>query len=154
MTILQRLFASGGEEVLLDTLTITANGNVYRLIDAYEDITLGGEVFTACAMSLKLPKRNTDGAQSLSFTLSNIMGEASQVLRTAIENQTGITVRYRLFTSADLNLVEEDYTMDLKSASWNNLQIELTCGYMGILDTAWPRNRYTLIFSPGIRWIS
>ena len=153
MTILQRLFASGGEEIAFDTLTIVANRNTYRLVDEYEDKTLGGETFTACAMSLKLPKRNTDGAQSLKFTLSNINGTSSAEIRTALENQTGITVQYQKFTSDDTMTAAESYTMDLKSATWTNLQIELTCNYMGIIDTAWPRNRYTLIFSPGIRWL-
>lgn len=153
MTILQRLFASSGEEVTLDTLTIVANGTTYRLVDAYEDITLAGNVYTACAISLKLPKRNTDGAQSLKFSLGNITGEASAAIRASVNAGTQITVQYQLFTSADLDTVEEDYTMTLKSATWTNLQIDLTCSYMAVLDTAWPRDRYTLIFSPGIRWL-
>ncbi|ELK8856266.1 DUF1833 family protein, partial [Escherichia coli] len=60
---LSRLYASGGEEVLLHTLEIDTGGtSIYRrlwLVQSFEDITAmvdgAQRTFTACAMELSLP---------------------------------------------------------------------------------------------------
>lgn len=154
MTLLNRLMVSGGSEVLLTSLDININGNTYRIIDAYEDVTLGGNVYTACALELHLPKRNTDGSQSLKLAISNIQGVGSTQLRTAIEAGTKGTVTVTTYTSDDLdNPVGDSYTMDITKASWTALQVTLTCAYMNILDKAFLRKRYTLSFAPGLRWM-
>ena len=154
MTALNTLFTSGGDAVILEGLEITINGTIFRVIEAYEDVTLSGEVYTACGLQLSLPKRNTDGAQDLKFTISNITGTVSTQLRAAIESGSQGTVTVRTYTSDDLNTeAETAYTMTLKKASWTMLQAEITCSYMNMLDTAWLRHRYTLAFAPGIRWL-
>lgn len=37
---------------------------------------------------------------------------------------------------------------------WTATEVQITAGYMNILDTAWPRFRYTLPVFPGLRYIS
>lgn len=154
MTILDRLLTSGGEEVILYGIDIAINGTTFRVIDAYEDITLGGNLYTACGLQLTLPKRNTDGAQDLKFTISNITGEASVQLRKAIADGTQGTVTVNTFTSDDLTTPADDaYTMTIKKASWTALQADITCSYMNMLNTIFARRRYTLSFAPGIRFL-
>ncbi|EIC82010.1 DUF1833 family protein [Serratia sp. M24T3] len=154
MTIIDRLYASGGDEVILDTLSIDIGSQQFNLVQAYEDITLGGVTYTACAMDLALPERSTEGAQDLEFTLGNITGEGSAAVRTALENLTEATVTFRRFTSDDLTTpAETPYSMTLKSADWTNLQIKLTASFMNVLDTAWPRMRYVLSRFPGLRYL-
>ena len=46
------------------------------------------------------------------------------------------------------------YTLKIKSGSWTATEVQITAGYMNILDTAWPRFRYTLPVFPGLRYIS
>lgn len=45
----------------------------------------------------------------------------------------------------------ESYKERLASAA---LQAQITAGYMNVLDTAWPRFRYTLNEYPGLRYMS
>lgn len=154
MSIIDRLYASGGDEVILDTLEIRIGDQQFNLIEAYEDIVLGGVTYTACAMDLSLPERSTEGAQDMEFTLGNITGEGSAAIRAALEELTEAAVTFRRFTSDDLNTpAETPYTMTLKTADWTNLQIKLTASFMNVLDMAWPRLRYVLSKFPGLRYL-
>ncbi|AFE60779.1 hypothetical protein Q7S_23086 (plasmid) [Rahnella aquatilis HX2] len=160
MTILNRLYASSGNEVIIETLQINIGDEVHYLCKGYEDITAateGGDTvtFTACAIDIALPARNSDGTQDLQFAISNIDGEVSTAIRIALDNLSGATLKYRNYISTDLNApASTPYTLAVKSGSWTALQVQIKAGYMNILDTAWPRYRYTLPNFPGLRYLS
>jgi hypothetical protein len=89
MTILNRLYASSGPEVIIETLQITIGDEVHYLCNGYEDITATTEngdtvTFKACAMDVALPARNADGTQDLKFALCNVDGVVSTAIRNAI----------------------------------------------------------------------
>lgn len=160
MTILNRLYASSGEEVIIETLQINIGDDVLYLCDGYDDITATTETgdvltFTASAIAVALPARNSDGTQDLQFAVSNIDGEASTAIMKALDNLDGAAITYRKYTSDDLSLpAEPPYTLTVKSGYWKGATAQITAGYMNVLDTAWPRYRYTLPFYPGLRYMS
>lgn len=160
MTILNRLYASSGSEVIIETLQINIGDEVHYLCKGYEDITAvteGGDpvTFTACAIDIALPARNSDGTQDLQFAISNIDGVVSTAIRSALDNLSGATLKYRNYISTDLTApASTPYTLAVKSGSWTALQVQIKAGYMNILDTAWPRYRYTLPHFPGLRYIA
>lgn len=160
MTVLNRLYASSGEEVIIETLQINIGDDVYYLCKGYDDITAtteGGDVvtFTACAIDIALPARNSDGTQDLQFAIDNINGVTSTAIRNALDNLQGATLTYRNYISTDLAApASVPYTLAIKSGSWTALQAQITAGYMNVLDTAWPRYRYTLPDYPGLRYMS
>jgi hypothetical protein len=91
MTRLNRLYASSGPEVIIETLQITIGSDVHYLCQGYEDITATTEngdtvTFTACAIDIALPARNADGTQDLKFALCNIDGVVSTAIRNALAN--------------------------------------------------------------------
>lgn len=160
MTILNRLYASSGSEVIIDTLQIGIGDKTLYLCDGYDDIAakteLGNDVtFTASAISVSLPARNSDGTQDLQFAAGNINGEASTAVREALDNLQGASITYRRYTDNDFSApAERPFTLKLKGGNWTAVQANFTAGYMNILDTAWPRYRYTLPLFPGLRYIS
>ena len=160
MTVLNRLYASSGPEVLINTLQINVGNDVYYLCQGYEDITATDEsgnslTFTACAIDVALPARNTDGTQDLKFAISNVDGIVSTAIRNALNSLNKATVTYREYISTDLSAPSSTpYTMSIKSGQWTSLQVQITAGYMNWLDTAWPRYRYTLPDHPGLRYLS
>ncbi|WP_114078838.1 DUF1833 family protein, partial [Enterobacter hormaechei] len=86
MTILNRLYASSGEEVRIETLQINIGTGVYYLCKGFDDITAtteSGEVvtFQAAAIDIALPARNSDGTQDLQFAIDNIDGTTSTAIR-------------------------------------------------------------------------
>ncbi|KFD19711.1 hypothetical protein GTPT_1642 [Tatumella ptyseos ATCC 33301] len=160
MTVLNRLYASSGPEVLINTLQINVGDDVYYLCQGYDDIVATDEsgnslTFTACAMDVALPARNTDGTQDLNIAISNVDGIVSTTIRNALNSLSGATVTYRQYISTDLSAPSSTpYTMAIKTGQWTSLQVQITAGYMNWLDTAWPRYRYTLPDHPGLRYIS
>lgn len=160
MTILNRLYASSGPEVIIETLQINIGDAVHYLCKGYEDITATTEngdtvTFIACPMDIALPARNADGTQDLKFALCNIDGVVSTAIRKAINDRNAASLAYRSFISTDLTApAAVPYTLAIKSGYWTATEVQITAGYMNVLDTAWPRYRYTLPSFPGLRYIS
>lgn len=160
MTILNRLYASSGEEVIIETLQINIGPEIYYLCKGFEDITAtteNGDVvtFKAAAIDIALPARNSDGTQDLQFAIDNIDGVVSTAIRNALGNLTGATLTYRNYVSTDLTApAAVPYTLAVKNGYWTATQAQITAGYMNVLDTAWPRYRYTLPYYPGLRYMS
>lgn len=160
MTILNRLYASSGSEVIIETLQINIGSTVHFFCKGYEDITAtveNGDVlpFSAAGIDIALPARNSDGTQDLQFAISNIDGEVSTAIRKALANLEIGSLTYRQYVSTDLSApATVPYTLAIKSGSWTAIQAQITAGYMNVLDTAWPRFRYTLNECPGLRYMS
>ena len=160
MTILNRLYASSGSEIIIDTLQIVVGSNTYWLTKGWDDITAHIEdgttqTFTACGIDIALPARNADGTQDLKFAISNIDGTVSTAIRNALDALSTARITYRNFVSSDLTApASKPFTLTIKSGYWTATEGQITAGYMNILDTAWPRYRYTLREHPGLRYIS
>lgn len=160
MTVLNRLYASSGEEVIIETLQIDIGDDVYYLCKGYDDITAVTEngdtvTFIASAIDIALPARNSDGTQDLQFAIGNIDGVVSTAIRNALDDIKGASLTYRNYVSTDLTApASVPYTLAIKSGSWSATVAQIIAGYMNVLDTAWPRYRYTLPNHPGLRYMS
>ncbi|EBY2984671.1 DUF1833 domain-containing protein [Escherichia coli] len=159
MTILNRLYASSGQEVIIETLQINMGEQQYFLCTGYDDITAITEsgdrvTFVACAMDIALPKRNADGTQDLQFAISNIDGVVSTAVRNALDDISSASIIYRHYLSSDLSApASPPYTLSIKSGHWTAMQVQITAGYLNVLDLAWPRYRYTLNNFPALRYM-
>lgn len=160
MTILERLYASGGAEVEHETLAISVGERTHYLTKGWEDVTAMLEtgqtvLFKACGMDVAKPARNADGVQDLRFALSNIDGLVSTEIRAALADRLAMTVTLRVYLSTDLLApVKRPLSMVIKGGQWSATEVQITAGFMNILDTAWPRDRFNLTNHPGLRYIS
>lgn len=158
-SVLNRLYASGGDEVIIDTLQINVGGQSYWLTRGWDDITVTLEMgskatFTGSAIDVALPARNPDGTQDLKFAISNIDGVVSTAIRNALDNLSNASLTFRRYISTDLLApASPPFTLVIKEGSWTATEVQITAGYMNILDTAWPRFRYTLPLFPGLRYL-
>ncbi|HBL7061453.1 TPA: DUF1833 family protein [Klebsiella oxytoca] len=158
MTVINRLYASSGAEVIIGTLQVNIGGQSHYLCEGYEDILATTEegnavIFKACAIAFSLPARNEDGTQNLKFTLCNIDGVVSTAIRSAIDTITTASIIFRKYISTDLSApAEPPYILPVKGGSWTPLAVNITAGFKNVLDYAWPRDRYTLTYFPGLRY--
>lgn len=157
---LNRLYASSGPEVIIETLQITTGSDVHYLCKGYEDITAvteSGEkvTFQHCAIDIALPARNSDGTQDLQFAICNIDGVVSTAIRKALIDKTRSSLIYRNYLSTDLAApASPPYLLSIKDGYWTATVAQIKAGYVNVLDTAWPRYRYTLPQYPGLRYMS
>ena len=159
MTILNRLYASGGTEIEIPTLQITDGVVTHYLTNGWDDVTATLETgetvtFVAFGMDLALPARNGDGTQDIKFALCNITGEISEYIRTVLREKRVCDLAYRTFISTDLSEpAEPPHWFKVKGGQWTATQVDITAGYFDLLNTAWPRALYNLSNFPGLRYI-
>jgi len=160
MTIIDRLYASSGSEVLIATLEVVIGDKSHFLCEGFDDIqayTESGDLVTyiACGIEFSLPARNEDGTQDLKFVLCNIDGVVSTEIRSSLETLSSARIIFRKYIDTDLSApAEPPYSMPVKGGSWTSLTVSITAGFKNILDYSWPRYRYTLPDFPGLRHIS
>lgn len=159
MTILNRFYASSGPEVEVATLELRAGAQVWQLVRGYEDVrarTETGELvtFRAASIDVAMPARNADGTQDLALVISNVEGQASTAIRRALRDREEMQVVCRFYLHPDLSApAKPPVSMKIKGGSWTRHAVNLTAGYMNLLDTAWPRERYTTSLAPGLRYL-
>lgn len=161
MSILDVVRASGGADVIIPTLELScpAWAESVFICAGYVDQVFVTEdartlTFTACPMELALPKRSADVNETITIALDNVRGLAQQRCDEAKEAQATIRVTTRLYLDSDHSYpAEKPFTMDVLSVSMKSATVQLSCGYLDLVNTAWPRDRYTLEFSPGVAYL-
>lgn len=162
MSVLNRIFASGGREVVIPTLEIAcaAWDEPILLCNGFEDHVCITEdarelTFTAAPIEVALPKRNTSGTQTLTFAIGNVSGIAREKIEQALDTGEMIRLTLREFLDTDksapagapLKFVVRDVTMERAT-------VQVTAAFFDLINTAWPRMFYTPDFAPGLKYIS
>lgn len=160
MTILERVFASGGTEVVIPTLELTcpAWDEPILLCNGYENQTCTTEdgrtlTFLASAIAVALPKKNTQGTQTLNFAIDNVTGEAQKLIDKAMDSGERVTLTFRHYVSTDLSEpAEPPFKFVVKEGSMQGPTLNVSAAFFDMINTAWPRNFYTADFAPGIKY--
>lgn len=161
MSVLDRLYASGGPEVIIDTLEIASEAwaDSYRFCTGYDGLELTDEtgrtaLFTAVGISLALPKKSNTGTQSLTFSIGLVDGEAQRAIESALENGTACSLTYRVWTSNDFSTpAQAPYYMTVNGGSMEEDRLTIQAGFFDMINVAWPRDRYTTDFAPGLTYL-
>jgi hypothetical protein len=162
MTILERVFASGGTEVVIPTLELSCaawdapillcNGFENHICTTEDARTL---TFVASAIAVALPKRNTQGTQNLTFAIDNVTGEAQHLIDTALDAQEMVHLTFRHYLSTDKSApAEPPLKFVVKSGEMEGSALRVTAAFFDMINTAWPRNFYTADFAPGLKYFS
>lgn len=161
MSILDIVRASGGPDVVIPTLELSCPiwAESLYICAGYEDITAITEssatvTFQAAGIDVSLPKKNNDGTQKLAFAIDNVRGDAQRLINDAKEVDARITITYRTYLASDLSApAEKPYVMTALSATMKGPVVEISAGYFDMINSAWPRDRYTAEFAPGLKYI-
>lgn len=161
MSLIDEVYSSApADYVLIPSLEILVPGfEPIRIVAAYQDYSLTDEnsitnLFKAAPFDYKEPAKNTTGQQNLSFIIGNVTGEAQRAVDYALENNVQTPVIWRCHLSTDLTApAKPPYKMTLLGGQFQAGNIQIDAGYFDPLNYAWPRNRYTNDFAPGLRYI-
>jgi hypothetical protein len=161
MTILERVFASGGTEVVIPTLELTcpAWDAPILLCNGYENHTCTTEddrvlTFVASGIAIALPKKGTQCTQVLNFAIDNVTGEAQKLIDQAIESGERVTLIFRHYLSSDLSApAEPPYRFVVREGGMEGSTLNVSAAFFDMINTAWPRNFYTADFAPGIKYL-
>ena len=161
MTILQQLCASSGTAVIIPTLELSCSSwaSSILLTTGYDDVTATDEngtskTWLASGIDIALPKRNAEGAQSLTFAIDNITGEAQSKIDAALSASATVYLTFRKYVSSDLTApAETPLKFSVTGGTIERLQVQITAGFMSMTDYAWPRDVYNSTFAPGLKYL-
>jgi len=156
------LRASGGTDVEIPTIELSSTAWVdsLYLCAGFEDrafiLETGATVlFVATGLDATLPKKSNDASQVLGVAIDNVRGEAQRRLDAAKAISARVVMTYRLYLDSDPSSpAERPMVMDVLSFSAKGPTIELQGGYFSLINSSWPRFRYTTDFSPGIKYLT
>lgn len=161
MSILDIVRASGGPDVEIPTLELTCPAwaaSVF-ICAGFDDQVCTLEdgrtvTFQAAGLDVSLPKKSNDGGQSLGVAIDNVRGDAQALVDQAKDAQALITLTYRSFLDSDHSApADKPIRMQVLSVSIEGPKVQFTAGYFDLINTAWPRDRYTVDFAPGLAYL-
>jgi len=160
MSVLETVYASGGD-IIIDTLELScpAWSSSIFICNGFENHTCIDEddreiTFIAAGIAVALPKKNNSGAQMLTFAIDNITGEAQGLIDDALEAEERVTLIYRAFLASNKTVpADTPYRMTVLSGDMQGSVIHIQAGFFDLLNTAWPRDKYTASFAPGLKYI-
>lgn len=158
---LKRLYASGGSEVLLYLIELQSAAwpDSIRIARGYDNPTVTTEdgrtlTFTGAGIDVALPKKDASGNQNVRFAIDNVTGEAQQLIETAIDAGQKITLTLRTYISTDLAAPADfPFVATVKSASFDTGTVQVDAGFFDLINTSWPRDLYTTVFAPGLKYM-
>lgn len=161
MTILEQVFASAGPDVIIVTLELScaAWADPILICGGFEDQTLTTEdartlTFVAAGIAVALPPKNNRGGQALTFAIDNVTGEAQQLIDAALEAEEKVTLTFRHYLASDKTQpAEPPYVFTVTGGEFKGSTVQIAAGFFDAINTAWPRDLYTLDFAPGIKYL-
>lgn len=160
MTILATVYASAPtDELLIPTLEIRVPGlTSLRICNGYEDHYLYVDgvrrLFEAGPLSVALPAKNTTGQQTIRFGVSGVNGVAQQYVDAALAADGISTMVFREYLLSDTSApARKPYVMTIVGGGFEGSEATFEGSYYDLLNSAWPRERYTAQTAPGIRFL-
>ena len=159
MSTLKKSYASATDEIIR-TLEIKPSGSPpIRVCTGYVDrlLTLEDDTeaeFIAGPLSIKRPSKSASGQQNLSLSIANVTAQGQEAIEAALESGGEVPCIYREYLASDLSApASNPYRMTLRGGTLQGIMIQIEAGYFDLLNTQWPRDRYTAERFPGLRYI-
>lgn len=160
-TLIERVYASAGSEVIIDTIELACPAWTESLyiVKGYEDMLLGLDgvtykSFMAAPIAIALPKKSNQGNQTLNFAIDNVTGQAQRLIDTAMEASERITLTFRRYLNVDLSAPSErPFYATVLGGNVTGTTVQIEAGFQDILNLAWPRDLYTSVFAPGLKYL-
>lgn len=160
MSIIKTVYASAPtDQVIIGSLEILVPGlDPLRVAADFESHWLGVDgvmqLFEAGPLSIALPSRDTRGNQALRFGVSGVSGQAQRYVEDALKASAPSTMIYREYLSSDKTApASRPVTMDIVGGYFEGPDAIFEGSFYDLLNSAWPRERYTSITAPGIQWL-
>lgn len=159
-TSLRTVYASAPTDVvLISTLEIELPGENIRLVSDYAEMLLGVDgvmqLFEPCALDISLPAKDNSGNQSLQFAIGIVDDDRINALvESALNAGVEIYLTYREYLSTDTSApASSPIRMTVLGGEFNQDNFGIEASYFDLLNTSWPRERYTLLNAPGTKYL-
>ena len=151
---LNEIYASGGQ---LPVVTLSINNSeigTLRYVLDNQPRQISGQTFEASAFTVQLPERSESGFTDLSFSICGVNGECFQYVRSALSSHatTYITLQHR--HPEDLTSVLYELTLTVTGGQITREAATFTASFCDMLNTEFPKLRYTAQNAPGLKYVA
>ncbi|WP_138436507.1 DUF1833 family protein [Marinobacter shengliensis] len=159
MTTIKKAYASATDEVIRTLEILVSGADPIRVCTGFVNrlLTLEDETeaeFIAGPLSIKRPSKSASGQQTLYLSIANVTSQGQEAIEAALESGEEVPVIYREYLASDLSApATNPYRMTLRAGGFQGIMIQIEAGYFDLLNTQWPRRRYTADEFPGLRYI-
>ena len=140
----------GQTSEIYHTLIVLSGGGITtrRYVNNYEDVTSGGDTYTAAAFDARLPDDVEDRIPDVNIVIDNV----DRVLMEDIRSATSAPdITLSVVLQSDPNTVEVGpFSFKIRAVDYNALAISGTLKYEDILNEAFPKVSYTPLTFPGL----
>jgi len=150
---LNEIYASGGQ--LPDvTLDIENNeiGNMHFIL-AYEDKIINDIKYTASAFSVQLPERSDSGFTDLAFSICGVSGQCYDYIKRALASHATTYLTLKQWHSETKELLYT-LTLTVTGGQLTRDQANFTASFCDMLNTEFPKLRYTANNAPGLKYVA
>lgn len=160
MSLLAQVYIEGGD-VILNVIELWSSAWPDRivLVQDYVGHTFITEddrtiVAQPSGMAIALPKRDATGAQNLNFAIDGVRVEATELLRSAIDQGDEVFMTFRRYLFSDLTEpAEKPIHFIVRSFTAQADHVEITAGMFSLIDMRWPRQVFDSVNSPCLKYV-
>lgn len=150
---LNEIYASGGQ---LPAVTLTVeNEEIGELnfILAYEDKKIDDVLYHASAFTVQLPERSDSGFTDLAFSICGVSGQCYSYVRSALMSHTTTYLTLKQWHSETGELMYQQ-RLTVTGGQITRESANFTASFCDMLNTEFPKLRYTVNNAPGLKYVA
>lgn len=150
---LNEIYASGGQ---LPAVTLTIeNEEIGELnfILAYEDKKIDNVLYHASAFTVQLPERSDSGFTDLAFSICGVSGQCYSYVRSALMSHTTTYLTLKQWHSETGELMYQQ-RLTVTGGQITRESANFTASFCDMLNTEFPKLRYTVNNAPGLKYVA
>lgn len=151
---LNEIYASGGQLPAV-TLTIanTAVGTLRFILDN-QPRKINGDTYEASAFTVQLPERSDSGFTDLSFGICGVNGACYSYIKKVLQSDvpTYVTLQHR--HPEDASIILYTLTLTVTGGQLTRDTATFTASFCDMLNTEFPKLRYTVQNAPGLKYVA
>ena len=150
---LNEIYASGGQ---LPAVTLTIeNEEIGELnfILAYEDKKIDDVLYHASAFTVQMPERSDSGFTDLAFSICGVSGECYAYVRRALMSHTTTYLTLKQWHSETGELMYQQ-RLTVTGGQITRESANFTASFCDMLNTEFPKLRYTANNAPGLKYVA
>ena len=150
---LEEIYASGGQLPIV-TLDIENDeiGNMHFIL-AHENKTLNDIEYTASAFTVQLPERSDSGFTDLAFSICGVSGQCYSYVRSALMSHTTTYLTLKQWHSETGELMYQQ-RLTVTGGQITRESANFTASFCDMLNTEFPKLRYTVNNAPGLKYVA
>ncbi|MEE3423646.1 MAG: DUF1833 family protein [Succinimonas sp.] len=150
---LNEIYASGGQMPVICLTISNQEIGTLRFILGHEDREISGQTYRAAAFTIQLPERSDSGFSDLSFSICGVNGECYRYIRQALASGVPTYLTLTQYHPVSMAAVYQ-LTLTVIGGQITRERADFTASFCDMLNTEFPKLRYTAYNAPGLKYVA